>query len=111
MTEIEILRKNGRIISYKAVGHAEYDEYGSDIVCAALSTALQFPLAGFQDVLEIYPRFEISSEGLLSVELADMDLKDKEREINTLLESMLVIVKQLSKDYPKNIKLVEKEEI
>ena len=111
MTEIEILRKNGRIMSYKAVGHAEYDEYGSDIVCAALSTALQFPLAGFQDVLEIYPRFEISSEGLLSVELADMDLKGKEREINTLLESMLVIVKQLSKDYPKNIKLVEKEEI
>ena len=105
MTEIEILRKNGRIISYKAVGHAEYDEYGSDIVCAALSTALQFPLAGFQDVLEIYPRFEISSEGLLSVELADMDLKGKEREINTLLESMLVIVKQLSKDYPKNILL------
>ena len=111
MTEIEILRKSGRIISYKAVGHAEYDEYGSDIVCAALSTALQFPLVGFQDVLEIYPRFEISSEGLLSVELADMDLKGKEREINTLLESMLVIVKQLSKDYPKNIKLVEKEEI
>lgn len=111
MTEIEILRKNGRIISYKAVGHAEYDEYGSDIVCAALSIALQFPLAGFQDVLEIYPRFEISSEGLLSVELADMDLKGKEREVNTLLESMLVIVKQLSKDYPKNIKLVEKEEI
>lgn len=111
MTEIEILRKNGRIISYKAVGHAEYDEYGSDIVCAALSTALQFPLAGLQDVLEIYPRFEISSEGLLSVELADMDLKGKEREVNTLLESMLVIVKQLSKDYPKNIKLVEKEEI
>ena len=111
MTEIEVLRKNGRIIKYKAAGHAEYDEYGSDIVCAALSTALQFPLAGFQDVLDIYPRFEISSEGLLSVDLADMDLKGKEREINTLLESMLVIVKQLSKDYPKNIKLVEKEEI
>ena len=111
MTEIEILRKNGRIISYKAVGHAEYDEYGSDIVCAALSTALQFPLVGFQDVLEIYPRFEISSEGLLSVELADMDLKGKEREVNTLLESMVVVLRGLAKEYPKNIKLVEKEEI
>ena len=111
MTKVEVLRKNGRIISYKAVGHAEYDEYGSDIVCAALSTALQFPLGGFQDVLDIYPRFEISSDGLLSVDLADMDLKGKEREVHTLLESMMVIVKQLSKDYPKNIKLVEKEEI
>ena len=111
MTKIEILRKNGRIISYKAVGHAEYDEYGSDIVCAALSMTLQFPLAGFHDVLNIYPRFEISEDGLMSVDLADMDLKNKEREVNTLLESMLVIVKQLSKDYPKNITLVEKEEI
>ena len=111
MTKIEILRKNGRVISYKATGHAEYDEYGSDIVCAALSTALQFPLAGFQDVLDIYPRFEISSEGFLSVDLADMDLKGKDREVHSLLESMVVIVRQLSRDYPKNIKLVEKEEI
>ncbi len=111
MTKVEVLRKDGRIISYKAVGHAEYDEYGSDIVCAALSTALQMPLAGLQEVLEIYPRFEISSEGLLSVDLADMDLRGREREVHALLESMMVIVTQLSKDYPKNIKLVEKEEI
>ena len=111
MTKIEVLRKGNRIISYKAVGHSEYDEYGSDIVCAALSTALQFPLAGFQDVLDIYPKYEMSSDGLLSVNLDGMDLGDKEREVNALLESMLVIVRQLSKDYPKNIKLVEKEEI
>lgn len=111
MTKVEVLRKNGRIISYKAVGHAEYGEYGSDIVCAALSIALQTPLAGFQDVLDIYPRFEVSDDGLISVDLADMNLKNKEREVNALLESMLIIVKQLSKNYPKNIKLVEKEEI
>lgn len=111
MTEIEVLRKKGRIISYKAVGHSEYNEYGSDIVCAALSIALQFPLAGFQDVLDIYPKYEISSDGLLSVSLSEMNLGDKEKEVNALLESMLIILKQLSKDYPKNIKLVEKEEI
>lgn len=110
MTKIEIFRKHGRIIKYKATGHAEYDEYGSDIVCAALSTTLQFPLAGFQDVLEIYPRFELSSDGLISVDLDNMDLNGKEREVHTLLESMVIVLIELSKNYPKNIKLVEKEE-
>lgn len=111
MTKIEISRKNGRIVKYNATGHAEYSEYGSDIVCAALSTALQFPLAGLQDVLEIYPKFEISSDGFVSVDFCDMDLKGKEREVHTLLESMAIVLRELSNEYPNNIKLVEKEEI
>ncbi len=36
--------------------------------------------------------------------------KCKERELDTLLESMALMVKNLSKEYPKNVKLVEKEE-
>lgn len=110
MTIIEIFRKNGKIIKYKATGHTEYSEYGLDVVCAALSTTLQFPLAGFQEVLEIYPKFELSSDGLMSVDLSNMDLNGKEREVHTLLESMMVVLKELSKNYPKNITLVEKEE-
>ena len=110
MTKIEVIRKNGSVVKYQATGHSEYGEYGSDIVCAALSTVLQMPLAGFQDVLDIYPRFEINSDGFICVDLDGMNLKGKEREVHTLLESMVVILRGLAKEYPKNIKLVEKEE-
>ncbi|MCJ8341848.1 MAG: ribosomal-processing cysteine protease Prp [Cetobacterium sp.] len=110
MTKIEVFKKNGRIVRYKATGHAEYADLGEDIVCAALSTTLQFPLAGMQEVLEITPKFEIDSDGYLEVDLRGMDFSFKEREVNTLLESMLVMLKELSKGYPKNLKLVEKEE-
>ena len=110
MTRIEIYRKKGRVVGYKATGHSDYAEYGEDIVCAALSMALQLPLGGMQDVLDIYPKFEIDSDGYLSVDMRGMDNKGKEKELDTLLESMVLMIKSLSKDYPKNIKLVEKEE-
>ncbi len=110
MTKITVVRKKGSIVKYQATGHSGYDEIGYDIVCAALSTALQLPLAGFQDVLDIYPRFEINSDGFISVDLDGMNLNGKEKEVHTLLESMLVFLKGLANEYPKNIKLVEKEE-
>lgn len=110
MTRVEIFRKNGRIVGYKATGHSDYAEYGEDIVCAALSMALQMPLGGMQDVLELIPKFDIDSDGYLRVDMRGMDNKGKERELDTLLESMALMVKNLSKEYPKNVKLVEKEE-
>ena len=110
MTRVEIFRKNGRIVGYKAHGHSDYAEYGEDIVCAALSMALQMPLGGMQDVLELIPKFDIDSDGYLRVDMRGMDNKGKERELDTLLESMALMVENLSKEYPKNVKLVEKEE-
>ena len=110
MTKVEIYRNQGRIVKYKATGHSGYAEYGEDLVCAALSMALQLPLGGIQDVLDIYPKFEIDSDGYLSVDMRGMDNKGKERELDALLESMVLMIRSLSRDYPKNIKLVEKEE-
>ena len=111
MTKVTIYRKNGRIVGYKATGHSEYAEYGEDIVCAALSMALQLPLGGIQDVLDLMPKFEIDSDGYLMVDMRGMNTLGKEKELDALLESMALMVENLSKEYPKNVKLVEKEEI
>lgn len=111
MTTVEIYKKNSSIIRYRATGHSEYADYGEDIVCAALSMALQMALGGIQEVLDIYPKFEINDDGFMEVDLEFVDTKGKEKEMNALLDSMFLMVKQLSKDYPKNIKLVEKEEL
>ena len=46
MTKVEIFRKNGSIVGYKASGHSGYSEQGSDIICSAISTSLQMTLAG-----------------------------------------------------------------
>ena len=42
MTILRIYRKNALNIGFECSGHSGYSEEGSDIVCAAISTAVQF---------------------------------------------------------------------
>lgn len=109
MTKIEIFKKEGSIVRYRATGHAEYANHGEDIVCAAISTNLQFPLAGITEILGIIPRFEIA-DGNLELDMRGVDYKGKDNEINILLDSMCLMLRELTKEYPKYLKLVEKEE-
>ena len=109
MTKIEIFKKNGSIIKYCAAGHANFADHGEDIVCAAISSNLQLPLGGITEILGLIPKFEIS-DGFLEVDLRGLDLQGKDREVSILLESMNLMLKELAKEYPKYLKLVEKEE-
>jgi len=101
-------------VKYRSSGHSGYAEAGSDIVCATLSALLQSPLGGMQDVLGLRPGFQQDvQKGLLEVDLTQIpseQRRNKSREINALLETMVEMVRALAKQYPKNVKLVEKEE-
>ena len=108
MTKVEIFRKNGNIIGYKASGHSGYSEQGSDIICSAISTSLQMTLIGIQKVLKLKVDFKIN-DGFLDVDLKNISL-DKLIQTNILTEAMAIFLKELTKQYPKYIRLVEKED-
>ena len=108
MIKVEIFRKNGSIVGYKANGHSGYSEQGSDIICSAISTSMQMTLAGIQEVLKLKPKFKLN-DSFLDVDLKDIS-QNKFTEINILTESMALFLKELAKQYPKYIRLVEKEE-
>ena len=108
MTKVEIFRKNGSIIGYKASGHSGYSEQGSDIICSAISTSLQMTLIGIQEVLKLKVDFKIN-DGFLDVDLKNISL-DKLTQTNILTEAMAIFLKELTKQYPKYIRLVEKED-
>ncbi|MDR3259625.1 MAG: ribosomal-processing cysteine protease Prp [Fusobacteriaceae bacterium] len=109
MTTVRIYRKNGKIIRYRSYRHSGYNIIGNDIVCAALSIILQTPLGGMQDVLQIDPQYIMGDDGYLDVNMENVSNKDKMKEADILLETMFVMLKELKKEYPKNLKLVEKE--
>lgn len=108
MIKVEIFRKNGSIVGYKASGHSGYSEQGSDIICSAISTSMQMTLAGIQEVLKLKPKFKLN-DGFLDVDLKNIS-QNKFIEIKILTESMALFLKELAKQYPKYIRLVEKEE-
>ena len=108
MTKVEIFRKNGNIIGYKASGHSGYSEQGSDIICSAISTSLQMTLIGIQEILKLKVDFKING-GFLDVDLKNIS-QNKLTQTNILTESMAIFLKELTKQYPKYIRLVEKED-
>jgi hypothetical protein len=108
MTKVEIFRKNSNIIGYKASGHSGYSEQGSDIICSAISTSLQMTLIGIQEVLKLKVDFKIN-DGFLDVDLKNIS-QDKLTQTNILTEAMAIFLKELTKQYPKYIRLVEKED-
>ena len=108
MTKVEIFRKNGSIVGYKATGHSGYDEQGYDIVCSAISTSLQMTLVGIQEMLKLNPNFKMD-DGFLEVDLKNID-EDKMKDVNLLTNTMFIFLKEFSKQYPKYIRLVEKED-
>ena len=108
MTKVEIFKKNGNIIGYKASGHSGYSEQGSDIICSAISTSLQMTLIGVQEVLKLKVDFKIN-DGFLDVDLKNIS-QDKLTQTNILTEAMAIFLKELTKQYPKYIRLVEKED-
>ena len=108
MTKVKIFRKNGSIVGYKATGHSGYDEQGYDIVCSAISTSLQMTLVGIQEILKLNPNFKMD-DGFLEVDLKNID-EDKMKDVNLLTNTMFIFLKEFSKQYPKYIRLVEKED-
>lgn len=100
MTNIEVSYED-RFLKVSVVGHAEYAEYGKDIVCSAisiLSHSLYIYLTDAQD------------EGLLeklSIKLAEGEMKFSafilDRKIEEGLKPIIIGFRTLSKNYKKNV--------
>ena len=103
MIRISVIKKNNKIESITFKGHADYDEYGKDIVCAAVSATYLCTVNGIlclkKDSISI-----ISDENLQKITV----LRNDEITIG-LLNNMINCLESLKKQYPKNINL-DKEE-
>ena len=62
MTNVKFSRKNGKFVGVECSGHSEYTEYGSDVVCAALSSVVQTAVLGLMQVVGINVAYEIDEE-------------------------------------------------
>ena len=54
MTSITVSKADGHII-IDVNGHANYNEYGKDIVCAGVSAIVQTTILGLEALAESYP--------------------------------------------------------
>lgn len=82
-------------------GHAMYDDIGKDIVCAAVSTIVITTINAILRFDENAINYK-DSDGYISIDI----IKDSNI-TNTLILNMIELLKDLEKQYKKNIKINE----
>ena len=97
-----IIKGKDSIDSITIKGHAGYDEYGKDIVCAAVSS---ISLTTCNAILSLEESIECNEkDGLLNIKvIKNTDINQK------LLNNMIEMLKELKSQYPKNIEIRNEE--
>ena len=108
MTTITFLTEESRIIGFDAMGHSGYSEAGSDIVCAAITSAIRLVDATVNTVMGLCASVKVDENtGSISFRLPGGLNRTKEATCQDLLTGMMVFLTELSNEYPDNIEVME----
>jgi len=99
MIKVNVISSNDIINEIKIDGHANYDIYGKDIVCASVSSIAITTVNG---ILNIYPNSirYIQDDNQLLITVVDTN-----EIVNKLLNNMIILLKELESDYSNYIKI------
>ena len=92
---------DNKISGLNIKGHAGYAEEGFDIVCAAVSTALWMAVKGIEAQQLAGVSYE-QDDGFVSCYITD----EREPACDAILNSLMITITELSKQYKKNIFIV-----
>lgn len=104
MIRINVIIKNNNYKQITFKGHANYKDYGQDIVCAAVSSTY---LCTVNAILSISTNsIKVTQNPNINI----IDIIENDNITTKLLDNMLKCLKSIEKEYPKNIKIKSKEE-
>ena len=79
-------------------GHANYDDYGKDIVCASVSSLITCTVNGIYSLNKNSILYKDDSNTI------EIKILDDENALK-LFNNLILMLKDLAKDYPKNTKI------
>ncbi len=108
MIKIKIKRKDDKISSIEAKGHACSAPHGKDIVCSAVSVlfetvGLALEECGFSDFYE-------QKNGYMKIYIPKFHSEQESEKCNFFLDIVVKSLKEITLEYPKNITYQEESE-
>ena len=103
MIRIKVYKKKNIIEKITFRGHANYANFGKDIVCAASSATI---LTTINAILSIN---EKTINVIQNDNNIDLNIIENDNITNKLIDNMLISLKSIQEQYPKNIEIIEEE--
>ena len=104
MIKVKVLSKdNKHIDEVNVLGHADYEEYGKDIVCSSVSSIITTTVNGIYEIDKEYLNVEANKEGNMKITIMKVD-----QVCDKLIKNMLSLLSELEESYPENIKVSNK---
>ena len=108
MTTVVFRMEGDRITGFEAKGHSGYAEAGSDIVCAAVTSAVRLVEATVNDVLGLAASVKVRErDASISLSLPGGLDEITESTCQSLMTGLMVYFAQLHDEYPDNIEVLE----
>ena len=99
MINVKIEKENAKYKKITVLGHAMYDDYGKDIVCAAVSSITTTTVNGILALNKNSLSYMVSKKGL------SIDIKNTDETTQILIGNMVSLLKELELNYPENIEV------
>ena len=99
MISVKVEKLNSNYKKITLLGHAMYDDYGKDIVCAAVSSITTTTVNGILALNKNSLSYMVSKKGL------SIDIKNTDETTQILIGNMVSLLKELEINYPENIEV------
>ena len=106
MTRCEFFTEGERITGFSVSGHSGYAEAGSDIVCAAISTAVTMAEAVINEVCGAKAKVRVKEEDA-RITLTLPTSCDEEETVQAVLSGMMLTLISLREEYEDYIEVLE----
>ena len=108
MTTVKFLTEGKRITGFDVAGHSGFADAGTDIVCAAITSAVRLTEATINDIFGLAATVKVREKsGSISLRLPG-GLSDRdEHAVQGLLSGLMLYFTELRDEDPDNIEVLE----
>lgn len=103
MINVKVIRASNEIKKINVLGHANYDSFGKDIVCSGVSSIVTTTVNAILTFDKNYITYNAKQDNF------EIVVKENNQIVDNLLNNMIIMLSDLAKDYPKNVKIKEEQ--
>ena len=106
MTRVVIQRRGAEIVGISTSGHSGYAEAGSDIVCAAVSSATRLTINALTEIVKVSGQLMLDEEEPKLGFLLD---STENQMAQIFLQAYQLEMEQIAAEYPKYMEVIRME--